>query len=323
MHTRNRHSQGRVVHPAHFGVRAAFSLLLMVLSLAFMAAPASPVMAAALQGAGAISCDPATPAAPGTTGTAAATPVAPASVEFPAEGGTLTVFAAASLTDAFATIVDDIQAAHPNVTITVETGGSQALVTQLTEGAQADVLATANTSTMKDAQAAGVIEGAPVVFTGNRLLIVTPEGNPAGIASLDDLAKSGVKLVIAGADVPVGSYTRKTLCSYVAKGDAPEGFLEAVNANVVSEETDVRSVLAKVQLGEADAGIVYASDAVASNLAGTPVGTIEFPFETTATYPIAPVAGGNTELAQAFITYVLSPEGQQVLSDFGFAPAAS
>ena len=109
----------------------------------------------------------------------------------------------------------------------------------------------------------------------------------------------------------------------MSKGGAPDGFLDAVNANVVSEETDVRSVLAKVQLGEADAGIVYASDAVASNLAGTKVGTIEFPFETTATYPLAPVAGGNTELAQAFITYVLSPEGQKVLADYGFAQPGS
>ncbi|MGN6482981.1 MAG: molybdate ABC transporter substrate-binding protein [Thermomicrobiales bacterium] len=312
-----RESRQRTVSPSGFGIRTAFSLLLMVLSLAFVAAPVAPVAA---QDA-AIACAPATPAA--SSATAAASPVAATPAEFPADGGTLTVFAAASLTDAFATIVTDIQAAHPNVTITVETGGSQALVTQLTEGAKADVLATANTSTMKDAQEAGLIDGTPTIFTGNRLVIVTPDGNPAGITSLDDLARSGLKLVIAGSDVPVGSYTRKTLCSYVAKGDAPEGFLDAVNANVVSQETDVRSVLAKVQLGEADAGIVYASDAVASNLAGTNVGTVEFPFETTATYPIAPVTGGNTALAQAFITYVLSPEGQKVLADYGFAPAGS
>ncbi|MGC4107328.1 MAG: molybdate ABC transporter substrate-binding protein [Thermomicrobiales bacterium] len=318
MRTSVRDAQTRAVSPLGFGVRSAFSLLLMVLSLVFVAAPASPVSA---QGSAAISCDPATPTASGAA--AAASPVAPVSAEFPADGGAITVFAAASLTDAFATIVNDIQTAHPNVTITIETGGSQALVTQLTEGAKADVLATANTSTMKTAQEAGLIDGTPTIFTGNRLVIVTPDGNPAGISTLDDLAKDGVKLVIAGSDVPVGSYTRKTLCSYVSKGNAPEGFLDAVNANVVSQETDVRSVLAKVQLGEADAGIVYASDAVASNLAGTVVGTVEFPFETTATYPIAPVAGGNTELAQAFITYVLSPEGQKVLSDYGFVKSGS
>lgn len=316
MHTSLRGTQG-AASPFGVGVRTAFSLLLTILSLAFVMTPVAP---AAAQDA-AITCTPATPAASGAT--AAASPVVPAEVAFPADGGTLTVFAAASLTDAFATIVKDIQAAHPNVTITVETAGSQALVTQLTEGAKADVLATANTSTMKAAQEAGLIDGTPTVFTGNRLVIVTPDGNPAGIASLDDLAREGVKLVIAGSDVPVGSYTRKTLCSYVSTGGAPEGFLDGVNANVVSQETDVRSVLAKVQLGEADAGIVYASDAVASNLAGTAVGTVEFPFETTATYPIAPVAGGNTELAQAFITYVLSPEGQKVLADYGFAPSGS
>jgi molybdate transport system substrate-binding protein len=312
---RNRSTENqRRVGPLGFGMRSAFSLLLMVLSLVFVATPVSQVAAAG------VTCDPATPAA---SKIAAASPVVPVTAEFPADGGTLTVFAAASLVDAFGQIVTDIQTAHPNVTITVETGGSQALVIQLQEGAKADVLATANTSTMKTAQESNLIDGAPVVFTGNRLVIVTPDGNPANVTSLDDLARSGVKLVVAGPDVPVGSYMAKTICKYASSADAPAGFLDGFNGNIVSEETDVRSVLAKVQTGEADAGIVYASDAIASNLAGQKVNAIEFPFETTATYPIAPVAGGNTALAQAFISYVLSPEGQKVLADYGFAPAGS
>jgi molybdate transport system substrate-binding protein len=151
-------------------------------------------------------------------------------------------------------------------------------------------------------------------------VIVTPEGNPAGIDSIDDLAGDDLNLVIAAAEVPVGSYSRHVLCSYSTSEEAPEGFIDTVNRNVVSEELDVRGVLAKVQLEEADAGLVYASDAVAANLAGTPVTVLEFPgsLNATAVYPIAPVAGGNVELANAFIAYVLSEPGQATLAHYGF-----
>ena len=248
-----------------------------------------------------------------------ATPVALAA-EFPEDGGDLTVFAAASLVDAFGEIVSDIQEANPNVSITVETAGSQALVTQLQEGASADVLATANTSTMTTAVESDLIDGDPLVFTGNRLVIVTPTDNPAGITSLDDLANDRVRVVLAAQEVPVGSYSRTSICTYVDSDAAPEGFLDGFNANVVSEELDVRDVLAKIQLGEGDAGLVYASDAVAAEINGSPVEVVEFPeaVNVTAVYPIAPVAGGNTDLANAFIAYVLSPEGQAVLESYGF-----
>lgn len=239
---------------------------------------------------------------------------------FPDGGGELTVFAAASLVDAFSTIETQLEEENAGLEITVETGGSQVLVTQLTEGAEADVLATANNGTMATAINGGLIDGGPVTFTGNRLVIVAPEDNPANIESLEDLAGADVQLVVSGEDVPVGSYTRTTLCEYDASGDAPADLIDGINGNIVSEEVDVRDVLAKVQIGEADAGIVYASDAVASELLGTPLTVVEFPEElnTTATYPIAPVAGGNTELAAAFIAYVLGPDSQTVLSDFGF-----
>ena len=294
-------------------------LLAPMLLLMFAAAPGavSPVLAAG------IDCPPATPAASGTP-SANATPAqasTPDAATFPEDGGKLTVFAAASLTDAFNQIKTDLQAKHPNLEITFQTGGSQSLVTQLQEGATADVLATANTSTMKTAVDGGLIAGDPVPFTGNRLVIVTPKDNPAGIASLDDLGKDGIRLVIAGADVPAGKYAVQAICSYGSHSAAPADFVTSVGNNVVSEETDVRSVLAKVQLGEADAGIVYASDAVAAGLSGSAVNVIEFPatVPTSATYPIAPVNGGNAELANAFISYVLSPDGQKVLADFGFS----
>ncbi|MGI8406095.1 MAG: molybdate ABC transporter substrate-binding protein [Thermomicrobiales bacterium] len=302
-------------------------LLVPMLMVVFAAAPGavSPALAADL------SCPPATPstAASGASGTApaAATPAPNAAamtpVAFPAEGGKLTVFAAASLTDAFNKMKTDLQAEHLNLEITFQTGGSQALVTQLQAGAKADVLATANNSTMKTAVDGDLIERKPVPFTGNRLVIVTPKDNPAKIASLDDLGKDGIRLVIAGADVPAGKYALQAICSYGSKGAAPADFVTSVGNNVVSEETDVRSVLAKVQLGEADAGIVYASDAVAAKLSGSEVNAIEFPatVPATATYPIAPVAGGNTGLANAFIAYVLSPDGQKVLAEYGFKSA--
>jgi molybdate transport system substrate-binding protein len=282
-------------------------LIMLVLSLL---APSSALAQAA--------CEPASGGGP-TSPPAPATPVALAA-EFPADGGELTVFAAASLVDAFADIVDQIQTTYPNVSITVETGGSQALVTQLQEGATADVLATANPSTMNTATESNLIDGEPLVFTGNRLVIVAPSDNPAGISSLDDLATEGTRVVLAAREVPVGNYARTSLCAYADSGAAPEGFLDAFNANIVSEELDVRDVLAKIQLGEGDAGIVYASDAVAAELNGDPVSVIEFPHavNVTAVYPIAPVAGGNTDLANAFIAYVLSAEGQAILESYGF-----
>jgi molybdate transport system substrate-binding protein len=261
-------------------------------------------------------CEPVAPAASPSSSSAAgsATDVAP----FPDDEGTLTVFAAASLTDAFDTFSASLEDAHPGLDIVIETAGSQTLVTQLQEGAEADVLATANASTMQTAVDSGLVVGEPVPFTGNRLVIVTPQDDPAGIGALDDLAGDDVRLVIANESVPAGNYARVALCAYEASGN--DGFSEAVLGNVVSEEEDVRSVLTKVLLGEADAGIVYASDAVGSELAGSPVRVVEFPegLPVSAAYPVAVVAGGNEELARAFIAALLGPEGQAVLKEYGF-----
>lgn len=266
-----------------------------------------------------IACDPGTPTA--TPGAApAASPVAVADTPFPEDGGTMTVFAAASLTDAFGEFATDLEAANPGLDIVIETAGSQALVTQLQEGAEADVLATANTSTMTTAVESGLIGSEPTIFTGNRLVIVTPPDNPAGVESLDDLATDGLLLVVANDEVPAGDYARRALCAYESSSAAPEGFIDRVSGNIASEEEDVRNVLAKVQIGEADAGIVYASDAVASELAGTPLNVVEFPdsVPTTAAYPIAAVSGGQADLANAFIAAVLGPDGQAVLAAYGF-----
>lgn len=240
--------------------------------------------------------------------------------EFPAEGGDLTIFAAASLTDAFNDIAEVLMAEHPHLDIVIETAGSQTLVTQLQEGANADVLATADIATMQRANDAGLIDGEPVIFTGNRLVIITPATNPAGIESINDLANDDVRLVLANPEVPVGNYSNVAFCEYAMSADAPGGFIEGINTNLVSEEPDVRHVLTRVQLGEADAGVVYASDASASTLSGVEVRVIDFPesVPTRAEYPIAAVQGGNTELANAFIAFVLSDEGQEILARYGF-----
>jgi len=251
----------------------------------------------------------------------AAPAASPSPVAFPEGGGDLTVFAAASLTDAFEAIAADLEAANPGLAITFNFGGSQALVTQLAQGAAADVFASANPEQMEAAAANGSIAGEPVVFARNRLAIVVPAANPAAIADPADLADEGVKLVLASADVPAGRYAREAICAMGADPTAyAEGFAERVVANVVSEEEDVRDVLTKVELGEADAGIVYVTDA---RIAGDAVIGVEIPaaVNSTAAYPVAAVAGGDEALAEAFIAHLLSPAGQGVLAGFGFEPA--
>lgn len=253
---------------------------------------------------------------------AAASPEAPVTMDavFPEDGGELTVFAAASLTDAFGEIKVDLEAAHPGLSITYNFAGSQALVTQMGEGAEADVFASANNTQMKAAQEKDLIAGDPVTFVRNELVIVTPPDNPAGIDSPDDLGASGLRLVLAQAEVPVGRYALEAVCG-MSQDTATfgEDFVGRVAGNVVSEEEDVRDVLAKVELGEADAGIVYVSDAF---IGGDQVQQVKIPagFNILATYPIATTTGGDEALGDAFITYVLSDDGQATLADYGFDP---
>ncbi len=260
-----------------------------------------------------------------TTPTASPSPTkpAPAAFAFPANGGKLTVFAAASLTDAFTQMGKELETAHPGLKITFNFAGSQTLVTQLDQGAPADLFASANQTQMKDAQSKGLIAGEPAIFVKNRLAIVVPRDNPAGIASPADLAKPGLKLVLAAPDVPVGRYARQSLCE-MGKDTAAYGgdFVARVAGNVVSEEQDVREVLAKVELGEADAGVVYVSDVSPDATAKVKLIEIPAPVNVLATYPIAPVKGGNAALANAFIAYVLSPAGQATLQQYGFTPVS-
>lgn len=231
---------------------------------------------------------------------------------------TLTVYAAASLTDAFTEIGKAFEAANPGTTVTFNFGGSQNLRTQIEQGAPADVFASANLKETESLIAQSLIaENAAQIFLTNRLTVILPENNPANVASLEDLAKPGVKLVLAAEEVPAGKYARQILANLDAQFGAD--FSANVLANVVSNEDNIRQAVTKIQLGEADASIVYVSDAVAA----PGLQTIEIPaaFNIVAEYPIAPLAKSpNIETARAFIDFVLSAEGQTVLEKWGFTP---
>jgi molybdate transport system substrate-binding protein len=238
---------------------------------------------------------------------------------FAQETRTLTVFAAASLTDAFEEIATEFESANPSVEVVYNFGGSSALATQLVEGASGDIFASANARQMQLVEEAGLLGGTPRTFVKNRLVVVVPVDNPANIETLADLSNEGVKLVVAAPDVPVREYTETMLDRMSANPLYGEGFKSTVLGNVVSEEDNVRQVVVKVALGEADAGIVYLSDITQD--VSTEVQTLPIPdlFNTIATYPIAALADSpNPELAQAFVDYVLSDVGQDILVEWGF-----
>lgn len=234
--------------------------------------------------------------------------------------GDLTVFAAASLTDAFGLVQQNLEDANPDLSITFNFAGSQQLATQLAEGADADLFASANATQMTAAQEAGRVEAEPVIFVRNRLAIIVPADNPAGVQEPGDLARDGLKLVVANPDVPVGGYTLDMLDKLSADPALGAGFRASVEANFVSLESNVRQVVTKVQLGEADAGIVYVSDLTPDVREDVQLIEIPAEFNVIAEYPIAPVADGNAELAQAFIDFVLSEGGQAALEEWGFTP---
>jgi molybdate transport system substrate-binding protein len=239
------------------------------------------------------------------------------------EGPTHTVFAAASLTEAFAEIGQQFEAAHPGVKVVYNLAGSQQLAQQIVAGAPADLFASANQKQMDAAGAADrVAPESSQIFARNRLVVITPADNPAGLAQLQDLAKPGLKLVLAAKEVPVGQYSLEFLDKAGQGASYGTGFKDAVLANAVSYEENVKSVLTKVVLGEGDAGIVYLTDISLEN--ADKVGRIDIPDElnTIATYPIASVTdSAEPELAQAFIELVLGQQGQEILAKYGFLPA--
>ena len=221
-------------------------------------------------------------------------------------GTTLTVFAAASLKAPFTALAQEFEAAHPGTNVTLSFAGSSDLATQISQGAPADVFASADTKNMAKLADASLVEGTPRDFATNVLTIAVPPANPASITSFADLARPGVKVVICAGQVPCGAATKT-----VEK-------VSGTTLQPVSEESSVTDVLGKVVSGEADAGLVYVTDVQA---AGDKVKAIPFPESAQAvnTYPIAAVrTSRNKDLAAAFIAEVTGPEGRKVLGGAGF-----
>jgi molybdate transport system substrate-binding protein len=219
--------------------------------------------------------------------------------------GSITVFAASSLKEAFTTIGQQFEAAHPGVKVTFSFAASSALAQQIDSGAPADVFASASKTTMQQVvDSAGA--STPTDFVKNVMEIATPPANPANVTTVNDLAKPAVKVALCQPQVPCGTTAQKVFTN------------AGITVKPVTLEPDVKSVLAKVTLGEVDAGMVYATDVLA---AGSTVKGVEIPDDVNAstTYPIAALTKApNASTAQAFVAYVLSSDGQTVLKNAGF-----
>lgn len=220
--------------------------------------------------------------------------------------GTVTVLGAASLTGAFGTIAQRVEAAHPGLTVRLSFGGSDDLAAQIVNGSPADVFASASPKTMDTVTKAEDNATSPVVFARNRLEIAVPKGNPGQVRTLADTTRSGVKLALCAAQVPCGAAARAIYT------------LAKLTPHPVTEEPDVKSVLTKVTTGEVDAGMVYRTDVQA---AGSSVVGINFAQAGKAIndYPIATLrTGTNAAGAAVFVAYVRSAAGRKILQAAGF-----
>jgi molybdate transport system substrate-binding protein len=236
----------------------------------------------------------------------------------------VTVFAAASLTEAFRELGRVFERRHPGTTVQFSFAGSQQLALQMAQGAPADVFASADQRWMDYVKDKGLVEGETPVFARNRLVVIVPKTNPARIATLEDLGRRGTKVVLAAEQVPVGAYSREALKKLATHPGFPPDYDQRVLGNVVSQEENVKSVVSKVQLGEADAGIVYRSDVTPA--VSRYISELEIPDASNiiAEYPIAVVKSApNAEAARQFVDLVRSSEGQRVLQAHRFTPVSA
>jgi len=234
-----------------------------------------------------------------------------------AESGELTVFAAASLRSVLVEVVAGFAADHPGVTVAVSTDSSAALATQIEQGAPADVFLSADMTNARRLVDAGLVAGDVVVFAGNLLTIIVPEGNPARLASPADLARPGIKVVAAGDEVPISRYAAQLVENLARQSGYPGDFAAGYAANIVSREDSVAGAVAKIELGEADAGIVYVTDAAASgkvDMLAVPTAA-----NVTVTYGGVVIDRGSGDAAGAtFLEWLVGPSGQDILASFGF-----
>jgi molybdate transport system substrate-binding protein len=233
---------------------------------------------------------------------------------------TLTVLAAASLRDAFRAAATAYASTHPGIGLTFSFDASSALRAQVEQGAPVDVFASADVANPDQLVSAGRTIGPATPFAGNRLALIVPTANPAGIAAPADLARPGVALLTASANVPIAIYAMRVIANLAADPGAPAGFAAAVERNIVSREDNAAAVVAKVVLGEADAAFVYATDARA---AGAAVSSIPLPDRVNVTAAYAAVVvrqAHDPAAAAAFVAWLAGPDGRAVLAPFGFVP---
>ena len=233
--------------------------------------------------------------------------------------GTLTVFAASSLTDVFGEAGRQFEAGYAGVRVQFDFAASSALRLRLEQGARPDLFASADQVQIDRARDSGVLRDGGVVFAANVLVVVMPADNPGVIRSLADLAKPGLRLVLTDRNVPIGAYARQVLENLGADPAYGPDFATRVLANVRSEEANVRAALAKVQLGEADASIVYATDVTASAAPDLKTLAIPAQFNVSARYVIAVTSDtSRASLAEAFVSFLRGQRGQALLRQYGF-----
>ncbi len=231
----------------------------------------------------------------------------------------LTVYGAASLKGALESVRAAYAVAEPGVALTIATDASSTLRTQIEQGAPADLFLSADESSPAALVDAGLTDGAAVDFAGNSLVVIVPNGNPGAVTTTSDLARSGVKVIAAGDEVPISRYASQVVANIAAVPNTSAGFVAGYEANVVSREQNVKAVVAKIELGEGDAAIVYATDARASSK----VETIGLPASVDVRATYAGVVVKSTDdaaAAHAFLDWLAGPPGAAVLADFGFVP---
>jgi molybdate transport system substrate-binding protein len=252
----------------------------------------------------------ATPAPSAPASSAAASSAPPAS---------LTIYAAASLKAVMAKVQTTYEAANPGTMLSISTDSSAALETKIEQGAPADLFLSADTANPQKLVDKGLAAGGITKFAGNLLTVIVPVANPAGIQTPADLAKPGIKVIAAGDTVPITKYATQLVANLARQPGYPADFVARYTANIVSKEDNVAAVVAKIELGEGDAGIVYVTDAKTS----AKVTTVAVPdaANVPATYGgVVVKASPNAAAAQAFLAWLAGPDGQAILASFGFLP---